>query len=219
MIDAHAADVGDPGAYRPNEKNELAAISKASFGRSGSSGHSGFGSAAARGIPLQIMGEDTPGPSDYNPEKTKARPALSSAEGRSSASSAFRSTSAQRLPPPHSAYPGPAAYDVGYAQVAPVMGNPVTSKAGRDSRFVGDFITNVGSENPVQVGPGHVDSHRAKTIAHDLARSVDQMGHIQGAFGVRQAAHLLPPENWMVPIPHRHSKDVQASNHLACHLH
>jgi hypothetical protein len=193
-------DVGDPGAYHPTEGRELAAVAKASFGRSGSSGHGAFGSAVPRETPLQIMGEDTPGPSDYNPDKTRPTAILSAGDGRGAACSAFRSTSAQRLPPPLRDNPGPADYDVQLTQVVPIMGNPVTSKAGRDSRFVGDFITNVGSETDTGVAPGAYDPQVLMSGEHaTLARAVSERAAVHGEHASISSDVMRNVLAWFMP--------------------
>mgnify|MGYP002634960067 CR=1 FL=1 len=195
-----ARDVGDPGAYHPTEGRELAAVAKASFGRSGSSGHGAFGSAVPRETPLQIMGEDTPGPSDYNPDKTRPTAILSAGDGRGAACSAFRSTSAQRLPPPLRDNPGPADYDVQLTQVVPIMGNPVTSKAGRDSRFVGDFITNVGSETDTGVAPGAYDPQVLMSGEHaTLARAVSERAAVHGEHASISSDVMRNVLAWFMP--------------------
>ena len=207
-------ETGDPGAYNPNANRELAHEAKASFGRSGSSGHGGFGSttkekrgdadgsvADCGGVDpkaRQIIAEDTPGPGRYNTP-------ISFAEGRgaSGASSAFRSMSAQRLPPPNSEgleEVGPAAYDVQFTQVAPVMGNPVTATAPRDSRFVGDFITNVGSETPQQVGPGTYDPQVLLSGEYaTIARTVSEHVLVHGESGSVISDVLRNVFAWLLP--------------------
>ena len=95
---------GDPGAYNPAASGNLASAATNSFGRSNKTGSGAFGASSAREMKLDIMGEDTPGPGSYSSKKDLS-------ESTSMPSSAFRSSSAQRMKSTHSATPGAGAYN------------------------------------------------------------------------------------------------------------
>ena len=95
------------------------------------------------------MGEDTPGPSDYNPIKHKAYNGCM-------ANSAIRSHSPQRMPTWNARIPGVGQYDPklhGIGDPASQFSGNI-SALGREARYPGDQAqSNIGSETEPGVGP------------------------------------------------------------------
>ena len=193
-------DAGDPGAYDPNTFREISSeVSlKSSFNRSNNAGVANFGSTSDRTLPLAILGEGTPGPSDYNPKMPQAYDGCK-------ANSSIRSHSPQRLPTRGTDIPGVGAYD---PPTTLTMGSTTTtshfsgkmSEMGRESRYAGDYAqAHIGSETETGVGPGTFYPDIAqvdRSIGHDLATTLDHVGHVTDhGFGVKARAHDLPFEH------------------------
>ena len=152
---------GDPGAYDPDSKRNLAEAAASSFGRSNRSGSGAFGASSARDMKLDIMGEDTPGPGSYRGKKNMS-------ENQHMPSSAFRSSSAQRSKVRAQDNPGAGAYDVNLTAVEPGSANGGASMRSKQQRFRDEKQN---TENAV--GPGSYEGGRSKTIAGGALESIN----------------------------------------------
>ena len=139
-----AKDIGDPGAYNPNENRDLASQAKSSFHKSGQAGKAKFGSTTERYLRHEILGENTPGPSDYNPIKHKPR----------GCGVSMHSETPQRLPPQHVDVPGVGAYQPRETLITPSPASGAISLVGRESRYGGDFAQPIASQTGEHIGPG-----------------------------------------------------------------
>merc|ERR1719487_1587690 len=127
--------LGDPGAYDPYTTHDLAAKARSSHGRSARSGAGGFGSMSARELKVQSAGSDTPGPGTY----TQTGGLF---DKRSSApSSAFRSTSSQRMKGHTEDVPGIGSYDPNMGSVEPNNADSISSMRSKAERFKGESVT------------------------------------------------------------------------------
>ena len=139
--------LGDPGAYDPYTTHDLAAKARSSHGRSARSGAGGFGSMSARELKVQSAGSDTPGPGTYTQggglvDKNPNKP-----------SSAFRSTSSQRMKGHTEDVPGIGSYDPNMGSVEPNNAGSISSMRSTAERFKGESVT-----TEPAVGPGAHES-------------------------------------------------------------
>ena len=86
------ADVGDPGAYDPYASGDIATTSRRSYNRSAKGGRNGFGAQSARAMKVDIFGENTPGPGQYDSKRPQED------TRNSMPSSSFKSSASQRRP-------------------------------------------------------------------------------------------------------------------------
>ena len=165
------ADVGDPGAYDPYTSREMAADAARSFGRSNKAGSSGFGSVSARAMKVDIFGENTPGPGQYDSKMPQE-------DSRKKApSSAFRSGSVQRARTRNADTPGAGAYNPNQSAVEPSVANAAAGMRGHGKRF-----TELKSETDADIGPGAYDNEvTVSGISATVAGRVSKKSAIGGS--------------------------------------
>ena len=161
---------GDPGAYTPNEKRELAYDAKKTFQAAYKNGKGAFGSTPSsmtkREMQMDLLGGNddiTPGPDTYNVDQATAtdKIAMAAMSGKEKMpSSSFRSASRKGLKTAHSDQPGPGAYspdpDATYdALPGASMKSNLISKTGRD-HYLGAMDISATMQNATSpiTGPG-----------------------------------------------------------------
>lgn len=160
-----------------------------------------FGGTSRRDLRLELMGEDTPGPGAYLPASTFAKAASSSSssalnkKGKKApaTTSAFRSTSPQRIiarivdsPGPGSASPNWTAIDKNITNGAPFL----NAKGERFGKTTDWSATSTGDD----VGPGAYETHKYATLAMDTAHAVAMGSKQNPGFGIASPQHHLPHE-------------------------
>ncbi len=139
--------MGDPGQYDAYDAIGIAATSQKSFGRSSKRGAGGFGSQSARALNQPVV--DSPGPGSYNSRPIGGN--LFDKTHNRAPSSAFRSSSAQRMKEHNHYTPSPGAYDVRKEAVEARV--PGGLMGGKDGRFKHDKST-----THEEIGPGAYDT-------------------------------------------------------------
>ena len=152
---------GDPGAYDPHAHSDLAQTTKTSFGRSNQAGVGGFGSKSSRDAKLGVAsggGKDTPGPGSYKPKTAQ------SDTRQKMPSSAFRSSSTQRMKGHSEEVPGVGSYNPSLSAVEPSVGNGAAGMRGTETRFKTEA-----SSTDDHLGPGAYDP---ATVASGMSATV-----------------------------------------------
>jgi len=130
---------GDPGAYDPYVLKELAITSKKSASKSMKAGAGSFGARQNRKMPIELMGEATPGPGAYNGDlmmRTGKKANLSAFDtGERMPSSSFKSTSVQRAKSQNTHVPGAGAYTPQHTALEPNKRNPAAGMKAKGQRF------------------------------------------------------------------------------------
>ena len=162
-----AKDVGDPGAYNPNDNRDLASQASSTSSKSSQAGKAKFGTSTKRYLPHEIVGDNTPGPSDYDPIKLKSR--LTTRCGVS-----MHSETPQRPQPHNSDLPGVGSYQPRETLVTPSPASGAISHVGRESRYGGDSVTTIASQTGEHIGPGsyhpeYMKNGRRTSFADDAA--------------------------------------------------
>ena len=171
--------MGDPGQYDAYDAIGIAATSQKSFGRSSKLGAGGFGSQSARALNQPVV--DSPGPGSYNSRPIGGN--LFDKTHNRAPSSAFRSSSAQRMKEHNHYTPSPGAYDVRKEAVEARV--PGGLMGGKDGRFKHDKST-----THEEIGPGAYDWDAG--LSADVARSVAKQSRAAAGFGTKTAQHDLP---------------------------
>ncbi len=151
---------GDPGAYDPHAHSDLAQTTRTSFGRSNKAGTGGFGSKSSRDAKLGVAsggGKDTPGPGAYANAKTIGL-------FDKMPSSAFRSSSTQRMKGHSEEVPGVGSYNPSLSAVEPSVGNGAAGMRGTETRFKTEA-----SSTDDHLGPGAYDP---ATVASGMSATV-----------------------------------------------
>ena len=160
------------------------------------------GGTSKRDLQLELLGENTPGPGSYLPASTFAKAYNSSSSSPKKGkkpppvtTSAFRSTSPQRVKARNSDTPGPGAHSPNKAATERNLTNSAPSLVAKGKRFGVDSAFGV-SELPgaANAGPGEYDTHKYQTMATDTAHAVAMGSKQNPGFGIASPQHQLPHE-------------------------
>ncbi|KAL1498463.1 hypothetical protein AB1Y20_013788 [Prymnesium parvum] len=186
---------GDPGAYDPHTYMSMGTTASRSFCRSGKAGRGGFGGSSAREMKMNLFGEGTPGPGQYDgkiPQQDSQR---------NSPSSAFRSSSPQRARPRGADTPGVGSYNPKPSWVEPSVVNASTGMSGHSRRF-----TEQKSETDADVGPGSYETHLNGSLSASIASRVSRASRSNAGFGTKSEGRGMPQAKALdVPGPGSYS--------------
>ena len=179
-----------PWADDPYTSQDLGAKARSSHGRSARSGAGGFGSMSARELRVQSAGSDTPGPGTYTQggglvDKNPNKP-----------SSAFRSTSSQRMKGHTEDVPGIGSYDPNMGSVEPNNAGSISSMRSKAERFKGESVT-----TEPAVGPGAYANEDHNSMAASVATSVMRSSRGGAGFGTKTPQHQLPINASVAAVP------------------
>merc|ERR1740130_237090 len=163
---------GDPGLYDPHSSRELAQTTKNSFGRSNRTGAGGFGARSARDAKLEVAaGVDTPGPGAYNAGKAQSE------AQKKMPSSAFRSSSTQRMKGHGEDTPGVGSYEPKRSAVEPSLGNGGgAGMRGQETRFKAEVPTTYDNLGPGSYMPEVSVSGVRATMASSASKNAERGG-------------------------------------------
>jgi len=189
--DLGSMDMGDPGSYDPYTLKELASTSKKSFAKSNRSGAGNFGTREQRQMRVDIMGEATPGPGEYNGDlmmRTGKKANLSAFDSSEKyPSSSFQSKSAKVGKVTNEHVVGPGAYTPSMTSIEPAAHNPAMHFKAQGTRFEA-----VKPVTDAMVGPGAYESHMEGSLATSVQKSVSKASRANPGFGTLMPAHELP---------------------------
>jgi len=189
--DLGSMEMGDPGSYDPYTLKELASTSKKSFAKSMRGGAGNFGTREQRSMRVDIMGESTPGPGEYNGDlmmRTGKKANLSAFDSSEKyPSSSFQSKSAKVGKVGNEQVPGAGAYTPSMSSIEAAPSNPAMHMKAQGKRF--EAVKQV--TDPM-VGPGAYESHMEGSVATSVKKSVSKASRANPGFGTLMPAHELP---------------------------
>ena len=193
---------GAEGTPKKDKKPGSASARPSSAPGSASKVKKPFGGTSKRDLQLELLGENTPGPGSYLPASTFAKAYSSSSSSVKKGkkpppvtTSAFRSTSPQRIKARNSDTPGPGAHSPNKAATERNLTNGAPSLCAKGKRFGVDSAFGV-SELPgsANAGPGEYETHKYQTLAQDTAHAVSMGSKQNPGFGIASPQHQLPHE-------------------------
>lgn len=137
-----------------------------------------FNHSQQRKMPIEYLGEETPGPGSYLPASTFGRYAKSTQQSNKKPSSSFRSGSAQRTQASNQQVPGAGAYTPNKYATEKNRNNPSSTMKSKSKRFgsgVGIPDGASDGDRKHEPGPGEYDSHNYKTIQTYLHNKKERM--------------------------------------------
>ena len=158
-----------------------------------------FATRTARRMPIDLLGEATPGPGSYMPASTfgKHERSAEKQKQRNRPSSAFKSTSPARPRASNEHVPGPGAHSPKHwvTSAEKKVLNPGASLRSKGKRFGNTgTLDDTSKDKKREPGPGEYNSHTHKTIQNYLTKKRQLMSRQNPGFGASSAAHTLPFE-------------------------